>query len=151
MGDTEAFLLAAEKADEILVDMSIPVDLGNREQLLQSASTSLNSKVVGQSADILAPIAVDAVLKIIDPKTANNVDLNDIKLVKKAGGTTDDFCAKAKILVVRDIEREDIDFISRTLGVEPVASLDHFTADKLAVAGLVYEESVGGEGSIVRF
>jgi len=245
---TEAFLIAAEKADEILTDMSIPVDLDNRDQLLQSAATSLNSKVVGQNADILAPIAVDAVLKIIDPKTAVNVDLTDIKLVKKVGGTTDDcelveglvltqkvakaaggprrmenakigliqfclsapktdmesnvqirdyaqmdrllreerthlakmvkqiaktgcnvllvqksilrdattdlsldFCAKAKIMVVRDIEREDVDFISRTLGVEPVASLDHFTKDKLAPAGLVYEQSVGGEGSIVRF
>jgi T-complex protein 1 subunit delta len=42
-----------------------------------------------------------------------------------------DFLAKAKILVVRDIERDEIDFISRTLGCEPVASLDHFTAEKL--------------------
>merc|ERR1719277_317417 len=210
--------------------------------------TSLNSKVVSQNADLLAPIAVDAVLKVIDPATATNVDLNDIRIVKKLGGTTDDtelvdglvltqkvsraaggptriekakigliqfclsapktdmenniqvrdysqmdrllreertilakmvkqiaktgcnvllvqksilrdattdlsldFCAKAKILVVRDIERDDIEFISKTLGVEPVASLDNFTAEKLAPAGLVYEEGMGGEGTVVRF
>jgi len=35
-------------------------------------------------------MAVDAVLKIIDPLTATNVDLKDIKLVKKLGGTIDD-------------------------------------------------------------
>merc|ERR1711953_360621 len=70
--------------------MSLPVDLSNREQLLQSASTSLNSKVVSQNSELLAPIAVDAVLKVIDPKTATNVDLTDIKLVKKLGGTADD-------------------------------------------------------------
>jgi len=245
---TEAFLMAAEKAEEVLTDMSVKVDLGNRDLLLQSASTSLNSKVVSQNAEDLAPIAVDAVLKVIDPKTATNVDLNDIRLVKKLGGTTDDtelvdglvltqkvskaaggprrienakigliqfclsapktdmesniqvrdysqmdrllreertllakmvkqiaktgcnvllvqksilrdattdlsldFCAKAKILVVRDIERDEIEFVSRTLGVEPVASIDSFSADKLATAGLMYEESTGGEGSVVRF
>mmetsp|Transcript_90114 Transcript_90114/g.226823 ORF Transcript_90114/g.226823 Transcript_90114/m.226823 type:complete len:531 (+) Transcript_90114:73-1665(+) len=245
---TEAFLMAAEKADEVLQEMSVPVDLSNRDQLLQSATTSLNSKVVSQNSDLLAPIAVDAVLKVIDPATATNVDLSDIRLVKKIGGTADDtelveglvltqkiskvaggprrvenakvgliqfclsapktdmesniqvrdysqmdrllreertiiakmvkqiaktgcnvllvqksilrdattdlsldFCAKAKILVVRDVERDDIEFISRILGVEPVASIDHFTADKLANAGLVCEEAVGSEGSIVRF
>jgi len=245
---TEAFLLASDKAEEVLTDMSIPVDLANREQLLQSATTSLNSKVVSQNAELLAPIAVDAVLKVIDPKTATNVDLNDIRLVKKLGGTTDDtelvdglvltqrvskvaggprrienakvgliqfclsapktdmesniqvrdysamdrllreertilakmvkqiaktgctvllvqksilrdattdlsldFCAKAKILVVRDIERDDIEFISKILGVEPVASLDQFTPEKLAPVGLVYEDFLGGESSVVRF
>jgi T-complex protein 1 subunit delta len=63
-----------------------------------------------------------------------------------------DFLAKAKILVVRDIERDEIDFLSRILGVEPVASLDHFTEDKLGSAELVYEEHLGDNlGSIVRF
>merc|ERR1711879_1090924 len=35
-------------------------------------------------------MGVDAVLKVIDPATAKNVDLNDIKIVKKLGGTIDD-------------------------------------------------------------
>lgn len=38
----------------------------------------------------MAPIAVDAVLNVIDPKTATNVNLKDIKVVKKLGGTIDD-------------------------------------------------------------
>jgi T-complex protein 1 subunit delta len=29
-------------------------------------------------------------MKVIDPKTATNVDLKDIKIVKKLGGTIDD-------------------------------------------------------------
>jgi len=246
---TESFLQAAEKAEEILKDISMPVDLNNREQLLQCASTSLNSKVVAQNSDKLTPIAVDAVLKVIDPATATNVDLNDIKLVKKLGGTADDaelvdglvltqklsraaggpsriadakigliqfclsapktdmesniqvrdytqmdrllreertilakmvkqiaktgcnvllvqksilrdattdlsldFCAKAKILVVKDVERDDIEFISRIIGLEAAASIDTFTADKLGTAALVHEESFGADlGSIIRF
>ena len=35
-------------------------------------------------------MAVDSVLKIVDPKEASNVDLKDIKIVKKVGGTIDD-------------------------------------------------------------
>lgn len=35
-------------------------------------------------------MAVKAVMKVIDPKTATNVDLKDIRIVKKLGGTIDD-------------------------------------------------------------
>ena len=37
----------------------------------------------------MAPIAVEAVLRILG-KGENNVDLRDIKVVKKLGGTIDD-------------------------------------------------------------
>ena len=47
-------------------------------------------QVVSQNSHLLAPIAVDAVMKVIDPATATNVDLRDIKIVKKIGGTVDD-------------------------------------------------------------
>jgi T-complex protein 1 subunit delta len=53
-------------------------------------NTSLSSKVVSANSELLSPMAVDAVLKIIDPETATNVDLKDIKIVKKLGGTIDD-------------------------------------------------------------
>jgi T-complex protein 1 subunit delta len=39
----------------------------------------------------LAPIAVDAVKRLVDPSLATeNVDLRDIRIVKKVGGTIDD-------------------------------------------------------------
>lgn len=41
----ESFQKASEKAVEVLTAMSTVVDLGDRESLLKSASTSLNSKV----------------------------------------------------------------------------------------------------------
>ena len=47
-------------------------------------------QVVSQNSAELSPIAVDAVLKIIDPSKENNVNLNDIKIIKKLGGTVDD-------------------------------------------------------------
>ena len=99
-----AFSLAVNKAESILTDMAIPIDLDDRESLLKNAVTSLNSKVrqskmltmaildscvltvvrhaqvVSQNSHLLAPIAVDAVLKVIDPATATNVDLRDIRV-----------------------------------------------------------------------
>ena len=35
-------------------------------------------------------MAVDSVLKVVDPKTSENVDLRDIRIVKKVGGTIED-------------------------------------------------------------
>lgn len=87
---SEAFQRAAEKSIEILTSMAIPVDLGDREKLLQAANTSLNSKVVSQHSSELSPIAVDAVLKVVDPNRENNVSLKDIKVIAKLGGTVDD-------------------------------------------------------------
>jgi T-complex protein 1 subunit delta len=42
---SEAFHKASEKAVEVLTAMAIPVELSDREALVKSASTSLNSKV----------------------------------------------------------------------------------------------------------
>ena len=50
--------------------------------------------------------------------------------------------AKAKILVVRDVERDDIEFISKTLGCLPIAHVDHMRPEKLGHAALVQEQSV---------
>ncbi|CCI44365.1 hypothetical protein ABG067_001635 [Albugo candida] len=87
---SESFGLAAKKTEEYLVGMSKPVDLGNRDELIQCVNTSLSSKVISEYSDRLSPIAVDAVLKVIDIETATNVDLDSIMVVKQLGGTIDD-------------------------------------------------------------
>ena len=88
---SEAFQEAAKDAIEILErEMEIPIDLSDNEALVRVASTALNSKVVSQYSSLLAPIAVQAVMKVKDNYAANNVDLKDIKIVRKLGGTLDD-------------------------------------------------------------
>jgi T-complex protein 1 subunit delta len=69
--------------------MSIPINLSDRPTLVKAASTSLSSKIVSQEPN-LAPMAVDSVLKVIDQKTAENADLKNIRILKKAGGTIDE-------------------------------------------------------------
>ncbi|GAC94102.1 hypothetical protein PHSY_001671 [Pseudozyma hubeiensis SY62] len=280
----ESFQKAAVKAVEFLTDISTPVELNDRESLLRAASTSLNSKIVSQYSSVLAPIAVDAVTRLVIPASASsksasvdskstasapttttsataaateggaatsfasrskdgqdNVDLRDIRIVKKVGGTIDDtelveglvlaqnvisgsggptrmekakiavcqfqlsspkpdmdnqivvndyrqmdkilkeerqyllnmckkikktgcnvlliqksilrdavnelalhFLAKLKILVVKDVERDEIEFVSKTLGAKPIADIEAFTEDKLASADLIDEVQQNG-------
>jgi T-complex protein 1 subunit delta len=70
---SDAWLQAQRQAETILKAIAIPADLSAREGLVNSAITSLNSKVVSNNSPLLAPLAVDAVLRIIDPATAVNV------------------------------------------------------------------------------
>ena len=244
---SEGFCVALNKALEIIDGMGQPVDLDNREQLIQNAVTSLSSKVISHHSDLLAPMAVDAVLRIIE-KTDTNVDLRDINVSKKLGGTVDDselidglvfvdkkvshfaggpskitnakiglvqfclsapktdmennvvvhdytamdrilkeerkyildlvkkvsatgcnvlliqksvlrdavndlalhFLAKKNIMVIKDIDRDQIDFVAKTIMATPVAHIDHFTAEKLGQAALVEEVNAGGERKIVK-
>jgi T-complex protein 1 subunit delta len=66
------------------------VDIANKTTLMECVNTSLSSKVVSANCELLSPMAVEAVHKVIDLQNAINVDLRDIKIVKKLGGTIDD-------------------------------------------------------------
>ncbi|VVA98084.1 unnamed protein product [Arabis nemorensis] len=243
---SDALHKAAGKSVDILTAMAVPVELTDRDSLVKSASTSLNSKVVSQYSTLLAPLAVDAVLSVIDPEKPEIVDLRDIKIVKKLGGTVDDthtvkglvfdkkvshaaggptrmenakiaviqfqisppktdieqsivvsdytqmdrilkeernyilgmikkikasgcnvlliqksilrdavtdlslhYLAKAKIMVIKDVERDEIEFITKTLNCLPIANIEHFRAEKLGHADLVEEASLG-DGKILK-
>lgn len=46
------------------------------------------------------------------------------------------FLAKKGIMVVQDIERDEVDFICKSIGAIPIAHIDHMSADKFGFAGL---------------
>ena len=46
------------------------------------------------------------------------------------------------IMVITDVERSDIEFISRTLAVKPCAHIDTFTADKLGCVSIYLHLSI---------
>lgn len=87
---SDSFQKCALKAVEILTAMSHPIELSDREILIKSASTSLNSKVVSQQSSTLAPLAVDAVLKVTEPGYESQVNLKNIKVIRSLGGTIED-------------------------------------------------------------
>ncbi|KAF2088074.1 t-complex protein-like protein 1 [Saccharata proteae CBS 121410] len=237
---SESFQRAAAAAVQTLHDMSIPINLSDRATLLKAASTSLSSKIVAQEPK-LATMAVDSVLKVIDLKTADNVDLKNIRILKKAGGTIDEsemvdglvlqqqvvksgggptrmekarigliqfqlsppkpdmenqivvndyrqmdkilkeertyllnmvkkikkakcnvlfiqksilrdavndlslhFLAKLGIMAVKEIERDEIEFICKSTGCKPIADIDSFTEEKLGSADLIEEVQTSG-------
>lgn len=52
-------------------------------------------------------------------------------------------------MVVKDIDREDIEFVCKTLNCRPIASLDHFVPENLVNAELV-EEIPSGTNKFVK-
>jgi len=60
------------------------------------------------------------------------------------------FLAKKGIMVIKDIERDEVDFICKTVNAIPVPHVDQFTKDKLGSANLVEEVSAGAEKKIVK-
>jgi T-complex protein 1 subunit delta len=87
---SDGYNVALNKAKEVLNGMGQPVDLNDRNILIHNCVTCLSSKVVAQNSDVLAPMAVDSVLKIIDKENDTNVDLKNIRVAMKLGGTIDD-------------------------------------------------------------
>jgi T-complex protein 1 subunit delta len=92
---SSSFVSAADVACGFLTKMAKPVDLTDRPSLLAAVETCLSSKVVAQNSDLLAPIAVDSVLGLLDDAASGyanetNVDLRDIRMVQQMGGTVDD-------------------------------------------------------------
>ena len=88
---SEGFQRALDSSLDVIKNkFALPVDITNRETLIECVNTSLSSKVVSANTELLSPMAVDSVYKVIDLKTADNVDLRDIRIVKKLGGTIDD-------------------------------------------------------------
>mmetsp|Transcript_35038 Transcript_35038/g.89528 ORF Transcript_35038/g.89528 Transcript_35038/m.89528 type:complete len:532 (-) Transcript_35038:2861-4456(-) len=75
-----------KKVEEILIDISFPVNLTNKRILFDAAVSSLESKVFSVHSYILAPIAVNSVLKITQLDSASDVNLSNIKIIKKMGG-----------------------------------------------------------------
>ena len=246
----EGFTEACNEAQKVVDDLEKKVELTDRDALVQNCITSLSSKVVSNYSEILAPIAVDAVLKLVKSGEIyhDDVDLKDIRVSKKLGGTIEDtklvdgivftnnkvskaaggpskienpkigliqFCishpktdmdstleiqeysqmdrvlkeerayivkivkkikasgcnvlliqksilrdatndlalhllAKAHILVIKDIEREDVEFICKTLNCKPIAHIDSFTQDKLGTAAKCEEVTLSEGSKIVE-
>ncbi len=60
------------------------------------------------------------------------------------------FLAKKKIMVVRDIDREQIGFICKTIGAIPVAHIDGLKPEKLGFASLVNHETQSDGSKVLK-
>ncbi|HEC88606.1 MAG TPA: thermosome subunit [Thermoplasmata archaeon] len=87
----EGYRLASKKANDILESISIDVKPEDEELLKRIAETSMTGKVAGANKEILGDIAYRAVKAIVEEKDGKiTVDLDNIKVEKKQGGSVED-------------------------------------------------------------
>jgi thermosome len=79
---------AMEEAVKAIEEISVPIDVNDKELLKKIAVTSLYSKAVQGARDKLAEISVEAVTKVAEKRGDKYyVDLDNIQIVKKHGGS----------------------------------------------------------------
>ncbi|MEM3402927.1 MAG: thermosome subunit beta [Nitrososphaeria archaeon] len=79
---------AERKAQEALKTMSIKINPKDKNWLLKVARTTLTKKVVPVYLDFLASLVVDSLLMVTTTSGDKlKVDIDDVRIVKKAGGS----------------------------------------------------------------
>lgn len=245
---SEGYALGLKKSVEIINKIAQEFDRTSDVSIRQCIKTSLASKILSQNSAEIEEIVLNSVKRVVDLKTATNLDVNDIKVVKKMGGTMDDiqlidglafpdnrpctnaggptkitnpkiaviqfclsspktdienniaindyaqidrvlkeerkyilelvkkivaseanvlliqksilrdavndlalhFLAKKKIMVVRDIERTDVEFICKTLNCQPIAHIDSLTPEKLGKAAVAEDFELSDGSKIFK-
>jgi len=84
-------------------------------------------------------------------KKANcNVLLIQKSILRDAVDDTSlNFLKRLNILAIKDVERDEIEFLSKSLGCKPIADIESFTEDKLGYADLV-EETSQSDAKVVK-
>ncbi len=85
------YKIASEKAMEIIDKVAFNVGASDRETLKKIARTSMNGRGTESGIDHLSELAVKSVTKVMEKKGGKTaVDVDDIKIEKKAGGSLED-------------------------------------------------------------
>ena len=84
-------------------------------------------------------------------KTGCNVLLIQKSILRDAVDETSlNFLKRLNILAIKDVERDEIEFLSKSLGCKPVADIEAFSEDKLGYADLVEEDSHMGGAKVCK-
>ena len=87
----DGYRKSAVRAIEILNTLAQKIDGGDKDQLIRIAKTSMQTKLVSKDADEIAQIVVNASMQICEQiDSTYKVDIDDIKVDKKAGGSLRD-------------------------------------------------------------
>src|SRR4029078_561973 len=89
----DGYTAASEQAIKILQKIAAKVDVNDKEKLQKIARTSMDSKLVSDDSPILSQLVVDATKQVserIESSDNLKVDLDNIKVEKKAGGSMGD-------------------------------------------------------------
>jgi len=89
----DGYTAASEQALKILQKLAVKVDVNDKQQLQKIARTSMDSKLVSDDSPSLSQIVVDSTKQVaekIGDHEGLKVDLDNIKVEKKAGGSMGD-------------------------------------------------------------
>jgi len=87
----DGYRKSAIKAIEILSNLAQKIDGGDKSQLVRIARTSMQTKLVSKESNELAEIVVNAALQVSEKFDSKyKVDIEDVKVEKKAGGSLRD-------------------------------------------------------------
>ncbi|NOS61809.1 MAG: thermosome subunit [Nitrosarchaeum sp.] len=100
----DGYRKAAKKAKQFLQDIAETVTANDKTILNKIAKTSMQTKLVRKDSDQLADIVVKAVLEVAEKEGDKyTVDIDDIKVEKKAGGSIKDSVIIQGIVLDKEI------------------------------------------------
>lgn len=95
---------SAAKALEILNSIAQKIRGGEKSELIRIAKTAMQSKLVSREAGLLADIVVRAAMQVAEKKTSDyKVDIDNIKVEKKAGGSIHDTTLIQGIILDKEV------------------------------------------------
>jgi len=87
----DGYQAASDKALELLADLAQTVKPDDQGSLIKIAKTSMQSKLVSEDSIPLSKLVVDSIMKIMEKDGDKySVDLDNLKVEKKSGGSIDD-------------------------------------------------------------
>ena len=87
----DGYRKSATKVIEIFNNMAQKVSNNDKEQLIKIARTSMQTKLVSKDSEALSELVVNAILQVSDQSDSGfRVDIDDVKVEKKAGGSLRD-------------------------------------------------------------
>jgi len=87
----DGYRKSALKSIEIFNQIAQKIDGGNKAELMKVAKTSMQTKLVSKESNELSEVVVNAALQVSESRDSGFVvDIDDIKVEKKAGGSLRD-------------------------------------------------------------
>ena len=88
---TAGYRMASNKAMEVLDSVAVKVEPKDRDTLLKIAKTAMMSKSISGSKELMAQVSVDSVSNVAEKVNGKwQVDMDNIQVTKKHGGSMDD-------------------------------------------------------------
>lgn len=87
----DGYRKSAIKSIEFFNSVARKIEAGNKSELIKVARTSMQTKLVSKESSELAELVVTAALQVSEPSESGYlVDIDDVKVEKKAGGSLRD-------------------------------------------------------------